>query len=109
MIDRALEHGDHAILLVSGRVSYDGDSKELLNHKELGKVYDRSIDVGFKELISQNWYRIGQLSRLDQCISNISEKRAKGNDGGLTCTMRSIDLISLFDRFGERQPSHVYD
>jgi len=36
---RALEHGDQAVLLVSGRVMYEGDSKELLNHKELGKVY----------------------------------------------------------------------
>ena len=36
---RALEHADKAILLVSGRVMYEGDSKELLNHKELGKVY----------------------------------------------------------------------
>ena len=36
---RALEHGDQAILLVSGRVMYEGESKELLNHKELGKVY----------------------------------------------------------------------
>ncbi len=36
---RALELGDHAILLVSGRVMYDGDSNELLNHEELGKVY----------------------------------------------------------------------
>jgi len=36
---RALEHADQAILLVSGRVMYEGDSKELLNHKELGKVY----------------------------------------------------------------------
>ena len=36
---RALEHGDQAILLVSGKVMYLGDSRELLNHKELGKVY----------------------------------------------------------------------
>ena len=36
---RALEHADKAILLVSGRVMYEGDSNELLNHKELGKVY----------------------------------------------------------------------
>jgi len=36
---RALELGDHAILLVSGRVMYDGDSNELLSHEELGKVY----------------------------------------------------------------------
>jgi len=36
---RALEHGDRAILLVSGRVAYQGDSKELLAHEDLGKVY----------------------------------------------------------------------
>ena len=36
---RALERGDEAILLVSGRVMYEGSSKDLLNHKELGKVY----------------------------------------------------------------------
>jgi len=36
---RALEHADQAILLVSGRVVYEGDSRDLLNHKELGKVY----------------------------------------------------------------------
>jgi branched-chain amino acid transport system ATP-binding protein len=36
---RALDHADKAILLVSGRVMYEGNSKELLNHKELGKVY----------------------------------------------------------------------
>lgn len=36
---RALEHGDEAILLVSGRVMYEGGSLELLNHRELGKVY----------------------------------------------------------------------
>jgi len=36
---RALELGDRAILLVSGRVAYSGDSNELLNHEELGKVY----------------------------------------------------------------------
>lgn len=36
---RALEHGDEAILLVSGRVMYEGGSLELLQHRELGKVY----------------------------------------------------------------------
>ncbi len=36
---RALEHGDEAILLVSGRVMYEGDSQELLKHPELGQVY----------------------------------------------------------------------
>ncbi len=36
---RALEHGDAAILLVSGRVMYEGNSQELLKHPELGQVY----------------------------------------------------------------------
>ncbi len=36
---RALEHGDQAILLVSGRVMYEGNSQELLKHPELGQVY----------------------------------------------------------------------
>ena len=36
---RALEHGDRAVLLVSGRVMYEGGSRELLYHKELGRVY----------------------------------------------------------------------
>jgi len=36
---RALERGDQAILLVSGKVVYDGESKELLSHPELGQVY----------------------------------------------------------------------
>ncbi len=36
---RALEHGDRALLLVSGRVMYEGESRELLSHRELGKVY----------------------------------------------------------------------
>jgi len=36
---RALEMGDRAVLLVGGRVMYEGGSKELLEHKELGKVY----------------------------------------------------------------------
>jgi len=36
---RALEHGDQAILLVSGRIAYQGDPKELLAHEDLGKVY----------------------------------------------------------------------
>jgi branched-chain amino acid transport system ATP-binding protein len=36
---RALEHGDQAVLLVSGKIMYKGGSKELLNHKDLGKVY----------------------------------------------------------------------
>jgi len=36
---RALEHGDEAILLVSGKVMYEGGSQELLNHRELGEVY----------------------------------------------------------------------
>jgi len=36
---RALEHGDEAILLVSGRVMYEGNSQALLKHPELGQVY----------------------------------------------------------------------
>ena len=36
---RALEHGDEAILLVSGRVMYEGNSQELLKHPDLGQVY----------------------------------------------------------------------
>ncbi len=36
---RALEHGNAAILLVSGRVMYEGDSQELLKHPELGQIY----------------------------------------------------------------------
>ncbi|MFQ6065484.1 MAG: ABC transporter ATP-binding protein [Candidatus Bathyarchaeia archaeon] len=36
---RALEQGDEAILLVSGRVMYEGNSQELLKHPELGQVY----------------------------------------------------------------------
>ena len=36
---RALETGDEAILLVSGRVMYEGNSRELLKHPELGQVY----------------------------------------------------------------------
>lgn len=36
---RALEHGNEAILLVSGRVMYEGNSQELLKHPELGQVY----------------------------------------------------------------------
>ncbi len=35
----ALERGDQAILLVSGKVMYEGGAKDLLSHKELGKVY----------------------------------------------------------------------
>jgi len=36
---RALEHGDKALLLVSGRVMYDDEAEKLLKHPELGKVY----------------------------------------------------------------------
>lgn len=36
---RALEHGNDAVVLVSGRVNYKGDSNELLNNKELGKIF----------------------------------------------------------------------
>jgi branched-chain amino acid transport system ATP-binding protein len=36
---RALEIGDKAYLLVSGRRAFEGDPKELLSHQELGKLY----------------------------------------------------------------------
>ncbi|RLG45084.1 MAG: hypothetical protein DRN90_08090 [Thermoproteota archaeon] len=36
---KALEIGDRAYLLVSGRVMFEGDAKELLAHPELGKLY----------------------------------------------------------------------
>ena len=36
---RALEQGDKAILLVSGRVMYDDEAQKLLKHPELGKIY----------------------------------------------------------------------
>jgi branched-chain amino acid transport system ATP-binding protein len=36
---RALEHGDKALLLVSGRVIFKGNTKDLLSHSELGKLY----------------------------------------------------------------------
>jgi len=36
---RALEQGDKALLLVSGRVMYNDTAQKLLKHPELGKVY----------------------------------------------------------------------
>ncbi len=36
---KALECGDKAILLVGGRITYDGGAQELLEHPELGQVY----------------------------------------------------------------------
>lgn len=36
---KALEIGDRAYLLVSGRTLFEGDAKELLAHPELGKLY----------------------------------------------------------------------
>jgi branched-chain amino acid transport system ATP-binding protein len=36
---KALEVGDKAYLLVSGRKAFEGTAKELLEHKELGKLY----------------------------------------------------------------------
>jgi branched-chain amino acid transport system ATP-binding protein len=42
---RALEHGDTALLLVSGRVQYEGGASDLLNHPDLGKLY-----LGIQEL-----------------------------------------------------------
>jgi len=41
---RSLELGDRALLLVSGKIAYQGDPKELLAHEDLGKVY-----LGIKE------------------------------------------------------------
>ncbi|MEM1574632.1 MAG: ABC transporter ATP-binding protein [Nitrososphaerota archaeon] len=36
---RALERGNKALLLVSGRVIFSGNANELLSHSELGKLY----------------------------------------------------------------------
>ena len=36
---KALEIGDKAVLLVSGRPVYEGNSRTLLQHEELGKLY----------------------------------------------------------------------
>lgn len=36
---RALQTGDRALLLVSGQVSFDGPSEDLLNNPELGRLY----------------------------------------------------------------------
>jgi branched-chain amino acid transport system ATP-binding protein len=36
---RALEHGDEAVLLVSGSIKYQGDSDELLDREDLGRVF----------------------------------------------------------------------
>lgn len=36
---KALEIGDKAVLLVSGRVVFQGDASSLLSHEELGKLY----------------------------------------------------------------------
>ena len=36
---RALEQGDKAILLVSGRIIYHDNAQKLLKHPELGKIY----------------------------------------------------------------------
>ena len=36
---KALEYGDHALLLVSGTLAFQGTAAELLNHKELGRLY----------------------------------------------------------------------
>jgi branched-chain amino acid transport system ATP-binding protein len=36
---KALEIGDKAVLLVGGRPVYEGDSRTLLQHEELGKLY----------------------------------------------------------------------
>jgi branched-chain amino acid transport system ATP-binding protein len=36
---RALERGHKAILLVSGRIMYEGSAKDLLDHEDLGQLY----------------------------------------------------------------------
>ena len=36
---RALEIGDQAYLLVSGKKNFEGAPKELLEHKEIGRLY----------------------------------------------------------------------
>ncbi|MEM0375837.1 MAG: ABC transporter ATP-binding protein [Nitrososphaerota archaeon] len=36
---RALEHGDRAQLLVSGQLVYDGPARDLLENRELGRLY----------------------------------------------------------------------
>jgi branched-chain amino acid transport system ATP-binding protein len=36
---RALEHGDRAQLLVSGQLIYDGPARDLLENRELGRIY----------------------------------------------------------------------
>ncbi len=36
---KALKLSDHAVLLVGGRVLFEGDPAELLNNKELGRMY----------------------------------------------------------------------
>jgi branched-chain amino acid transport system ATP-binding protein len=36
---KALETGDRAYLLVSGRKAFEGTAQELLEHKELARLY----------------------------------------------------------------------
>jgi branched-chain amino acid transport system ATP-binding protein len=36
---RILEYGDEAVLLVSGKIMYEGGSQDLLKHPQLGGVY----------------------------------------------------------------------
>jgi branched-chain amino acid transport system ATP-binding protein len=36
---RALEIGDRAYLLVSGKKNFEGPAKDLLAHKEIGRLY----------------------------------------------------------------------
>jgi len=36
---KALEISDYSYLLVSGKVNFEGNPKDLLNHKELAKLY----------------------------------------------------------------------
>ncbi|GBC68651.1 High-affinity branched-chain amino acid transport ATP-binding protein LivF [archaeon HR01] len=44
---RALELGDTAVLMVSGRPVFVGDSRDLLNHAELGRLYLGITPAGY--------------------------------------------------------------
>lgn len=46
---RALEIGDKAYLLVNGKKTFEGSAKELLEHKEFGRLY---LGVGLSSVRS---------------------------------------------------------
>ena len=46
---RALEIGDRAYLLVSGKINFEGTAKALLEHEEIGRLY-----LGLKAVVSPN-------------------------------------------------------